>query len=309
MLIYYFIGLLNAGLCLQIYFFPIQGLIPIFFPTFFTALMALWYISGISICAPYIDPRGREFDLTFRSLQVIIEGCPPGCTCGVDLASKESIPGIIQVTPSETPSLKFDFCLFVNCNCISSQQQGCLHDLTNIAMANKAIAIITLANPMIWKQALESLIGRVQYIPKNGVLFSLNHPAVRRIILGGRQLKRGVKSNFILAHSKKTLAVEDSSIFINWGTRPHIGPLEVYEFFTIPTRIFTIMFTIITNRGYSWIFLIYVPILVANLLRFCHYILNEAKRKFHKNLPNHLEQKEQCNVMFETTLHGHQFVI
>lgn len=308
MISYYVAAALNAGLCLQLYYFPLQGLLPILLPTAVSTLLALWFILGVSPWAPFMDHRGREHDWTFRTLQVVVEGCPPGCTCANIIARRHSIPGIIRVTPTRQPSREFDFCLFLGCRQIAHQHEGALHDLTNIALANRGIALVTFATPWDWRPGLETLWGRVQYIPEQGVMFCLRHPAVHRLVVGGRELRRGVAARFILAHSRQTLSVEDWTLYGNWGVKPPVGTLEIYDFFVLPTRIFAFVFILAAHREYAWSFLLYVPIGLAHVMRFCHYVMyNPMKRTFHRSGSFPQATDEEVDERPNFTRHGHHF--
>ena len=308
MLSYYVAAALNAGLCLQLYYFPLQGLLPILLPTAVTALLAIWFILGVSPWAPFMDHRGREHDWTPRTLQVVVEGCPPGCTCADTLARTQSIPGIIQVTPTRQPSREFDFCMFIGCGQIANQHEGALHDLTNIALANRGIALITFATPMDWRPGVETLRGRVEYVPKQGVLFCLRHPAVHRLLVGGRELQRGVAARFILAHSRETLSVEDWTIYGNWGVKPPVGAMEIYEFFILPARFFAFVFILSVHREYAWGFLIYCPIVLAHVIRLGHYVMhNPSKRCFHRSGSFPQAPQEEVDERPNFTRHGHEF--
>lgn len=305
---YHLAAVLNAALCVGIYYVPRQALLLVLFPTVVTSALALWFILGVSPWLPYLDHRGKEHDWTPRTIQVVVEGCPPGCPCAESMARTQSISGVIRVSPTRVPSRQFDFCLFLGCGQTARVEPGAFHDLTNLALANPGIAFITLATPWDWRPAVETLWGRVQYIPKQGTMFCLRHPAVARILHGGRELVRGKDAGSILAHSRQTLGVEDWRIYSYWGVRPPTHVLEIYELATMPTRLFAFVFTILVNRGDLWVFLIYGPIVLAHLIRFVRYVLNNPnERCFHHSGSFPQTPQEEVNERPCFTHHGHHF--
>lgn len=295
---------LNATLCVYLYYYPMQGLLPILLPTLYTSMSALWYIwitlTGTT-CVRDFDHRGREHDLTLRKVLVVSPNCTETCGCFALLKSQE-IANILTVDTSRTQRNlgQFDFCVLTRCS--TRWRRWAFHEGTNLALANRGIAAITTASPWDWRGGAEGAWGRVKYLPEEGTIFSLNHPAVVRC--GELRVGDASSSRLLLAYSSHTLVAEDWRTYVDWGVKPPCNLVELYEFYSMPARLFALMFTLGVNRRYAWGFLLYGPIVLAHILRLFLYLYHKPRNPasgFQEAVENNSNQQS------ETARHGHQF--